>query len=83
MLRAAILALLVLLPHDLYAQQSTIYGPDGRVTGRAVTGSNGAATIYGADGRVQARTVTGSNGVTTVYGPDGRITGTVVSPPKR
>ena len=58
------------------AQQRTYYGPDGRVTGRSITGSNGATTVYDASGHVAGRTATDSQGTTTIYGADGRRIGT-------
>ena len=41
---------------DAQAQQRTIYGPDGRVTRRVTTDSQGSTTIYDASGRVTGRT---------------------------
>lgn len=70
-------ALALLVPTAVLAQQRTIYGPDGRVSGREVTSSSGATTIYGPDGRVTGRTSTDSQGTTTIYGGDGRKAGTV------
>ncbi len=61
------------------AEQRTIYDSSGRVSGREVTGTNGATTIYGPDGRVTGRTST-SGGTTTVYGSDGRRVGIVTKP---
>ena len=74
---AAALALLMLWPHDLRAESTTIYGRDGRVQARTHTGSNGSTTVYGSDGRVQGRTSTGSNGTVTIYGSDGRVQSTI------
>jgi YD repeat-containing protein len=71
--------LLLALPavSDAQAQQRTIYGPDGRVTGRLTTDSGGATTIYDASGRVTGRTSTDSQGTTTIYDAAGRKAGTV------
>lgn len=71
---AVVLAALVLLPHDLHAQQATVYGSDGRVQSRTVTSPSGSTVVYGRDGRVEATTTTSpTTGVTTVYGRDGRV----------
>ncbi len=56
---------------DAQAQQRTIYGPDGKVTGRVTTNSQGSTTIYDANGR----TSTDSQGPTTLYGADRRKAG--------
>ena len=64
------------------AQQQTIYGPDGRVTGRSVTGSDGTVTNYGPDGRVISREST-SGTQTTVYDDKGRALGRYTTSPQR
>ena len=46
---AIVLALLIAT--EAQAQQRTFYGADGRVTGRAITGSNGTTTFYDSNGR--------------------------------
>jgi hypothetical protein len=74
---AALAIAAMLMPTAVLAQQRTIYGSDGRVIAREVTGSNGDVTFYGADGRVDARSSTDSQGTTTIYGADGRRAGTV------
>ena len=74
---AALLVLVALLPTAALAQQRTIYGPDGKVTGRVTTDSQGSTTIYDAAGRVTGRTSIDSQGTTTLYGSDGRKVGTV------
>ena len=74
--------LAIVLMTAAQAQQRTIYGANGRVSGQVVTGSNGSTTIYDSSGRVSGRTSTGSNGTVTVYGADGRRVGTV-SPDRR
>ena len=71
------LVLLALLPSAALAQQSTIYGPDGKVTGRVATDSQGSTTIYDAAGRVTGRTSTDSQGTTTIYDASGRKAGSV------
>ena len=64
------------------AQQQTIYGPDGRVIGRAAVDSSGTRTLYGPDGRIVTRESTSGN-QTTVYGPDGRSIGKFTTTPQR
>jgi len=59
--------LALLMPTAALAQQTTLYGPDGKVTGRATTDSHGTTTIYDAAGRVTGRTATDSQGTTTIY----------------
>ena len=77
-------AIMLLLTPAAHSQSSrTIYGSDGKVSGRTHTDSQGSTTIYGADGRVTGRTSTDSSGTTTFYGADGRKTGTVTTQPKR
>ena len=67
---AIVLALLT--AGNAQAQQRTIYGADGKVTGRMTTDSQGSTTIYDAAGRVTGRTSTDSSGTTTIYDADGR-----------
>ena len=62
-----------------YYEQRTIYGPDGKVTGRVTTDSQGSATIYGPDGKVTGRTAIDSQGTTTIYDASGRKAGTVTN----
>ena len=77
-LRAAGFAIvLALLATDAMAQARTFYDSNGRVSGRSITGSNGATTYYGADGRVTGRTSTSRNGTTTIYDRTGRKAGSV------
>ena len=73
----------LLIASDAHAQSQTFYGADGRVTGRSVTGSNGATTFYDASGRVTGRTATDSQGTTTVYDASGRNVGSVTTQQKR
>ena len=72
----AYLAIVLLMP----TAQQTIYGPDGKVTGRVATDSQGSTTIYDASGRVTGRTSTDSQGTTTIYDASGRRTGSVTGP---
>ena len=51
MTRAIMLMLIALLPREAAAQQTIIYGADGRRSATVVTGSNGTSTIYDAAGR--------------------------------
>jgi YD repeat-containing protein len=76
---AALLALAVLLPAIAIAQQRTIYGADGKVTGRVATDRQGSTTIYDASGRVVGRTSTDSQGTTTLYDANGRRAGSVTA----
>ena len=71
------IVLTLLTASDAQAQQRTIYGPDGKVTGRVTTDSQGSTTIYDAAGRVTGRTSTDSQGTTTIYDASGRRAGTV------
>ena len=52
MMKLTILLVLALLTCDALAQQRTVYGPDGKVTGRITTDSQGSTTIYDASGKV-------------------------------
>jgi YD repeat-containing protein len=79
MLKRIILLLTLLAVSDAHSQQQTIYGPDGKVTGRVTTDSQGSTTIYDAAGRVTGRTSTDSQGTTTIYDAAGRRTGTVTN----
>lgn len=76
-------ALALLMPTAVLAQQRTYYDSTGRVSGREVTGTNGATTIYGPDGRITGRTATNGQGTTTVYDAAGRVAGTVTKPQGR
>ena len=67
--------LALLMPTAALAQQTALYGPDGKVTGRATTDSHGTTTIYDAAGRVTGRTATDSQGTTTIYDARGRKIG--------
>jgi YD repeat-containing protein len=78
---AVVLALL--LPTAVLVQQREVYGADGRVIGREVTGSNGSTTLYDASGRVSGRTSIDSSGTTTIYGADGRRVGSVTKPMRK
>jgi hypothetical protein len=78
MKRLAIL-LVLLTPTQALAQQTTLYGPDGRVAARCSKDSGGQTTCYGPDGRVIERSMT-QGGQTVFYGPDGRRLGTAVRP---
>ena len=73
------IVLALLMPTDALAQPRTFYDSSGKVSGRSITGTNGATTYYGADGRVTGRTSTNSQGTTTISGADGRKTGTATT----
>ena len=62
-MKTIITILMLLVSKGVMAQQQTIYGPDGRVTGRITTDSQGSKTIYDASGRVGG--VSGFMGSTT------------------
>jgi hypothetical protein len=55
--------------------QTTIYGPDGRVQGRAVPQGEGSVRYYDAQGRSLGTSTTTGTGTTTFYGPGGNVTG--------
>ena len=74
-MKTIIMILLLIASTNAMAQQQTIYGPDGRVTGRIRTDSQGSKTIYDASGRVTGRTSTDSQGTTTIYDASGRKIG--------
>jgi hypothetical protein len=62
----------------LAEEQTTIYGPDGRVQGRAVPQGDGSVRYYDAQGRsvgTSTTTGTGTSTGTTFYGPSGNVTG--------
>jgi YD repeat-containing protein len=62
-----------------HAQQTTVYGKDGKVQNRITTDSQGSKTIYDAQtGRITGRTSTDSQGTTTIYDASGNKAGTVV-----
>jgi YD repeat-containing protein len=79
----ALTTAVVLVMTQAKAQQSTIYGADGRVTGHVSRDSGGASTIYGADGRVTGRTATDRQGTTTVYDGSGNRVGSISNGGKR
>lgn len=72
-----IAVLLALLPSAALAQQRTIYGADGKVSGHITTDSQGSRTVYDAAGRIVGRTSTDSQGTTTIYDAAGRKVGSV------
>jgi hypothetical protein len=55
-------------------QQQTIYGPDGRVQGRAVPQGEGSVRYYDARGTSLGTSTTTGSG-TTFYGPGGNVIG--------
>jgi len=73
------LALLLSLAPVAFAQQSTLYGSDGRVISRSVTDSQGTTTHYDAAGRRLGSTTVNRNG-TVIYAQDGRRVGTGTGP---
>jgi YD repeat-containing protein len=70
-------ALIALLWGSAHAQQTTVYGPDGRVRERITTDSQGSRTIYDAGGRVSGRTATDRQGTITIYDASGNRAGTI------
>ena len=81
-LAAVAIVLALLTVSGAPAQQRTIYGADGKVTGRVTTDSANSTTIYDAAGRVTGRTSTDSQGTTTIYDANGRSTGSVTGKPR-
>jgi YD repeat-containing protein len=77
MIKLAIAILAACLAGRALAQQTTIYGPDGKVQGHIATDSQGSKTIYDAQGRITGRTSTDSQGTTTIYDSKGGRVGTV------
>lgn len=71
---AVILAVLAL---PVQAQQTRLYGPDGRSVGTIATDSAGSKRFYDARGRSVGTSSTDSQGVTTIYDGAGRRTGTI------
>ena len=72
MMKLTILLVLALLTCDALAQQRTVYGPDGKVTGRITTDSQGSTTIYDASSKVTGRTSIDSQGTTALNDNAGR-----------
>jgi YD repeat-containing protein len=66
---------LAALASNATAQQTRIYGPDGRSVGTATTDSSGTVTNRDARGNVVSRESTSSDGVTTHYDARGRVIG--------
>ena len=73
------IVLMALMTAGANAEQRVIYGSDGRVLSRSVTGSNGSVTHYGSDGRIIGRESTTPSS-TIVYDAAGRRIGSS-SPP--
>ena len=76
MMKPTFLLVLALLTCDAQAQQRTVYGPDGKVTGR-IQPTAKAHDDLRRRWPVTGRTSTDSQGTTTIYGADGRKAGTV------
>jgi YD repeat-containing protein len=62
------------------AEQTRLYGPDGRSAGTATTDSAGTTTYRDAQGRTIG-TATTSGGTTTFYDARGNVTGRSTAPP--
>jgi hypothetical protein len=67
--------LLALSAAPALAQQTRLYGPDGRSAGTAATDSAGSTTFRDARGRTVGTSSTTSGGVTTFRDPRGNVTG--------
>ena len=78
MTRLLTAAALVLLTTAAHAEQRVIYGSDGKVISRSVTGSNGSVTHYNAAGKVVARETTTRSGTTIYDSASGRIVGKTI-----
>jgi hypothetical protein len=57
------------------AEQTRLYGPDGRSVGTATTDGSGATVFRDARGRTVGTSSTTREGVTTLRDPRGRVTG--------
>jgi hypothetical protein len=64
------------------AEQTRLYGPDGRSVGTATTDSAGSTTFRDARGRTTGTSSTTSDGATTFRDPRGNVTGRAFTPRK-
>jgi hypothetical protein len=76
----AVAVLLLLAVSARAGEQTTFYGPDGRVTGRAVPDSSGSIRYYDANGRSTGSSTTDSGGTTHFYDQNGRSAGSATRP---
>ena len=76
MIRALIIAVLILLPGVAIAGGWEVYGPDGSYQGRVEHGSDGTLERFGADGSYQGRYARGRDGW-DAFGPDGAYQGRI------
>jgi hypothetical protein len=82
MRNASWLVLLIALTTPALAQQTRLYGPDGRPAGTATTDSAGSTIFRDARGRTIGRSSTDSGGATTFRDPRGNVTGRAFTPRK-
>jgi hypothetical protein len=64
------------------AQQTRLYGPDGRSAGTATTDGASSTTFRDARGRIVGTSSTTSGGATTFRDPRGNVTGRAFTPRK-
>jgi hypothetical protein len=64
----------------LAEEQTTVYGPDGRVQGRAVPQGEGSVRYYDAQGRSIGTSTRDSTGTVRYYSPSGQSLGTSTEP---
>ena len=74
-LATAFVAATFTLAASAHAEQTRIYGPDGRSLGTVSRDSAGSARYYGPDGRSRGTSSTSSDGTTTYYDAQGRVIG--------
>ena len=71
MIRALVIAALLLLPGLALADGWDVFGPDGSYQGRIERGQEGGETLFGADGSYQGRISRDG----AIFGPDGSYQG--------
>jgi YD repeat-containing protein len=76
----AIAAVLLAICVQAQAQQTRLYGADGRSVGTATPSGNGSTRYHDERGR-STGTSTTSNGTTTFYDSRGRVIGRSTAPP--
>ncbi len=73
MIRALVIAALLLLPGLALADGWDVFGPDGSYQGRIERGQEGGETLFGADGSYQGRISRDG----AIFGPDGSYQGRI------
>lgn len=76
MIRALVIAALLLLPGLALADGWDVFGPDGSYQGRIERGSDGTLERFGRDGRYEGRYDRGRDGW-AAFGPDGSYQGRI------